>query len=190
MLPGTIHNVYVEDNLFLYDSAYPKPSPGPYGAGGDAAIYGNPGGGSAVIRYNTFTGYNATYLDAHGDVNGQDCEKLYEIYKNSFIHDNYGAGGSYSPVGDQRGGSWIVWGNTVGGTFANGVELLNYYGTNGHPVKNTFVWDNNFGAYTASPGIVTMPEPVLNRDYFLHAPQPGQAFYPYAPYVYPHPLVQ
>jgi len=194
--PGSINNMYVEDNSFLYDSAFPISS---YTNSGDAAIYGNSEGGSIVIRNNIFSGYNSNYLDNHGDVVGGNSSKFYEIYNNTFSYGQSGSGGTWAYIGNSRGGSWLVWGNNINGYSAGGetLRLWNYCAINGHPVKNTYVWNNTV---TPGPMVVTSnqhnsmcpnaSEPVLNQDYFLRAPTLfSDKFYGYTPFVYPHPLV-
>lgn len=195
MRPGSIRNMYVEDCSFLYDAAFPGSA---YTAGGDASIYANSAGGSIVLRHNEFAGYNANYLDNHGDMAGQDSARLFEVYHNTFTRGTAGPGGVFY-VGNSRGGSWLVWGNvaTGYGSSSETFRLWNYCAVNGHPVKDSYFWSN-----TVSPGPMTVSdnvhnsacpnatEPALNIDYFLHAPQAGQTFFPYVPLMYPHPLTE
>jgi hypothetical protein len=70
-----------------------------------------------------------------------------------------------------------------------------------HRVKNTYIWgntrngnDNQAGLAWISDSGQTPPGYSAanirpNIEYFLHAPQRGQTYFPYAPLVYPHPLV-
>jgi dockerin type I repeat protein len=44
------------------------------------------------------------------------------------------------------------------------------------------------GAMGATCGGYSAANILLNRDYFLRPPQSGETFYPYTPYIHPHPL--
>lgn len=121
-----------------------------------------------------------------------------------------------------RGGSGLVWNNTL--TSLDGPAPIinvtedNYdpYGWSGiDQVENLFVWGNTANGSPISDVSLQVQTPtnqiILNRDYFMHAPDdhsgkitwsdwPGshnavfnagvaQAYYPYTPLVYPHPIV-
>src|SRR4029077_15501005 len=69
-----------------------------------------------------------------------------------------------------------------------------------HRVKNTYFWGNTANGDSNQSHIVGVRDSGqtspgysaahirLNIEYFLHAPQSGQMYYPYTPYAYPHPL--
>jgi hypothetical protein len=190
--PGSAAMLYFEDNQFIYDADLTNQSGSP-----DATFYGQYGG-VCVIRHNTFSGYQYSYIDAHGDNPGYST-LYYEIYQNSFT-----AGGAGPVSGffeNQRGGKRIHWGNTFTGSFTP-VELIKYWSTDVRVVSNTYFWGDtwNTGSSTDTNeadmvavvngnGVVSSDFIKLGQQYFLAAPKTGQIFYPYTPLVYPHPLV-
>src|SRR5712664_3274198 len=93
-----------------------------------------------------------------------------------------------------RGGRHIWFDNKIttgGGGFIqlwDEVHLLDF-----QTIQDSYFWNNTFnGAVEQGPLPVNPTYPysgLMNVQYFMHAPQPGQAFYPYMALVYPHPLV-
>jgi hypothetical protein len=147
------------------------------------------------------------FFDAHGnqhiwDGNPSSTSNIRstiggEIYGNVFKRSQY-------RVFNLRGGSWLIFSNrwdnsaTINLTEEEGwqTQFFNPLDTSWpaqEQITNTFIWNN-----TNSSGLVTgvsLPQASdstfiqKNRDYWMNAPQSGQAYFPYTPLVYPHPLV-
>lgn len=194
--PGTTNTVAIEDNVFLTDSEITAAL-----NNNNQHLYGQ-SGGRAMFRYNYVrsTGVDEVGLiDGHGTYTagwGRGTV-LFEIYSNRFDIVK-----SYQPF-DQRGGTWVFWGNT----FTNGnsayVALWNEHNTGdatGDGITNSFWWQNyriysgmtqEFAAISSTlPLNGTYPfSGAVNTNYWMHAPASTNNFYPYTPLVYPHPLV-
>jgi hypothetical protein len=190
IFPGTDKMMYFEDNKFIWNSGLTDRN-------AQGALYGQYGG-KACFRYNTCTGH-MTYIDAHGD--GPDESTVYyEIYNNKFVEDN--SNGFQGNILWQRGGQWIVHGNTFTGKSLP-VRMSVYWKTDAvaHRVKNTYIWGNTRNGNNNQTALVAVNDSGqtpsgysaanirLNIEYFLNAPQQGQTYFPYAPLAYPHPLV-
>jgi hypothetical protein len=163
-------------------------------------------GSRYVVRHNTYydtTDYFATPWDAHGKCNpGSRGSRSWEIYDNDVTHWVNGKGFAC------RGGDGVVFNNTFTVPIGVGFALTDYQ-TNAsdcsscgtcanmppYPapdqIRRGFFWNNTWNDAPLVPGI----DPgnawniQINRDVFLHAPTAAEGIY-YAPYPYPHPLVQ
>jgi hypothetical protein len=180
--PGTINCVCVEDCAIILDNNAPGDN--------DEELYGDRGA-RVVWRNNTLT---STYsgatvaVDAHGNYGLERGAILYEVYSNTFnVFSTY-------RFCHLRGGSHLFFGNTfidqTGTPCA--ISLTDEDGFfGGDNLTNAFFWDNTLnGAPITSVCIEGNPNLVLpDRQYWMHAPNVTNAFYPYKPLVYPHPLV-
>ena len=188
--PGTDKMMYFEDNQFTWDNNLTD-------GGAQGGLYGQYGG-KACFRYNTLTGMDGC-MDAHGD-SPSTSTVYYEVYNNTF---NYGSHLSQGEAMWQRGGQWIVHDNTFNYPYTNVIKMSVYWVSDSaaHRVKNTYFWGNTANGNSNQSAIVGVKDsgqtPAgysaanirVNQQYFLHAPQSGQTYYPYNPLVYPHPLV-
>ncbi len=192
ILPGSDHMMYVEHNVFNWDT-----TGGPPSGTAQGALYGS-GGGRCVFRYNTLNG-NDGAIDAHGDYPGYSTV-YYEIYNNTF---NVGAQLPQGESAWQRGGQWIVHDNTFvgGGTARIKLSIYHTYDNAAHWPKNSYFWGNVASGDTDQSHIValkdsgqpgayalTLANVRLDHEYFLHAPTTGQIYYPYNALTNPHPL--
>ena len=194
-IAGSSKMLYFEDCTFLYDSGM-STVPG----GCDMTFYGQYGG-RACVRHSTFTGYPLGYFDAHGD-SPEFSTLYYEIYNNTFAFGNNGCppGAAQGKFMYLRGGMHVIHDNT----FTNDVTPINlevYWTSDIHIINNTYIWGNRWGSDTNQSDLVEITDSgqtypgysatriILNQNYFLHAPQTGQTFYPYTPLTYPHPLI-
>lgn len=194
ILPGSDHMMYIEDCTFNWDTIGNSP---PNNAQG--GLYGSYGG-RCCFRYNILNG-NDPAVDGHGDWPGHSTV-FYEIYNNTF---NYGlAIGIQGEAMWQRGGQWIVHDNTFNYPYTSLIHISIYYPNDSpaHWPKNSYFWGNTANGNSDQSAIValkdsghppahamTLANVRLNQEYFLHAPQSGQTYYPYTPLVHPHPLV-
>jgi hypothetical protein len=195
--------MFFEDNTFNWDSNYPSNVQG--------ALYGQYGG-KAVFRHNKLQA-NCTYVDAHGDQYPDTGTIMYEIYSNEFdINYSTVCNGAADVIG-MRGGQLIAHDNTFNeastamSTMPIGMTVYYSSDTLSDRVKNTYIWNNSAiwtggsdsnqadlayvfnSAGAPSASICSSSGCIeLNFEYFLNSPQPGQVYYPYAPYTYPHPL--
>jgi hypothetical protein len=189
IFPGTEKMMYFEDNQFIWNSSMTDPN-------GQGALYGGYGG-KAAFRYNTFNGY-CTYIDAHGD--GPDYGTIYyEIYNNTFVEDDTLCG--QGDITWMRGGQLIAHHNSFTGN-AIPFRMSVYWTTDlpEHRVKNTYYWGNTWNGNSDQSSLVVVNDSgqtpsgysaaniQQDQQYFLHAPQSGQMYYPYIPYTHPHPL--
>lgn len=115
-----------------------------------------------------------------------------------------------------RGGSSLIWDNDCWFTNTGPAYVVNWrledsiywyaFSTNNYPgdyplhdqVQSTFVWGNrkngsdNDGVVWDSGDASVIAASQLymqeGRDYWLHAPQSTNTYYPYVPLAYPHPL--
>jgi hypothetical protein len=191
VLPGTTNTIVFEDCFFGFDSGFGSK------VSDTTMIYGGYGG-RVCIRYCTFAGGAGGYIDAHGD-NPDYSVVFYEIYNNTFTSGAYGAGGA--AFANQRGGMSIYHDNVFNGGRGQVQELIKYWPTDVHTVTNTYWWNNTWNGSTNQASMILVKDvdatcsgcstATIHQDkqYFLHAPQPKQTFYPYTPLVYPHPLV-
>jgi hypothetical protein len=85
----------------------------------------------------------------------------------------------------------IYFGNTFNSSMQP-LQLIKYNSSDVHVVTNTFYWNNTWNGSTNLSSQIendSSSSIVLNRNYFLRPIQSGDAWYPYKPLVYPHPLV-
>lgn len=187
--------VFVEDNNF--DNT---------GIGGDPehAIASNTGA-KYVFRYNTISSvYRVDYhyaapIDAHGYCYYKRGTRAFEVYENNIYSEH-----SYRCM-NFRGGTGVVFNNTMTGDFTKPIHMTNYRSwtscggtgvepdscTEGYPcqdqIRELYFWNNTYNnepvnATVDNRGLNT-DHIVENRDYF-HMEKPD-----YTPYTYPHPLV-
>jgi hypothetical protein len=155
------------------------------------------------------------------------CRGSSNLIYGNIITSNTGAGATSIAFSEEEGWSWTVW------------SPLRAQWPGEDQVHNTFIWNNKLNGadlvekdifIRSEPGYDDTPFIQINRDFFLHAPQPGggreyfeckpgfsecngasdtyptdgvkyptrgtmkftsdgaNAYYPYVPFVYPHPL--
>lgn len=190
ILPGSDKMMYFEDNVFTWNTSLTDP-------GGQSAVYGQYGG-KCCFRHNVTNGMDYV-ADAHGD-SPSTSTMYYEIYNNTF---NFGSILSQGEAMWQRGGQWIVHDNTFNYPYTSVIHMSVYWtsDTAAHRVKNSYFWGNTANGNSNQSALVGVKDSGqtppgysaanirVNEQYFLHAPQSGQTYYPYTPLVYPHPLV-
>jgi hypothetical protein len=183
IVPGTVNTVCVEDCYLSLDNNAPGAN--------DEELYGQTGG-RATWRHNTLV---STYsgdtvcVDAHGNYGPTGNMRgtvQYEVYSNVFrVAKTY----RFCYL---RGGQHLVYNNTFindAGGGASAITLIDELGFHtSDDIKNCYFWNNTLNGSPVNP-VVGDTLVVPNQDYFNHAPQAGQVFYPYTPLVYPHPLV-
>lgn len=187
--PGSQKMMFFEDNQFVWDANMTDKN-------GQCALYGS-NSGMCCFRYNTVTGSDYQ-IDAHGGVG--DGTIYYEIYNNTFIKGNFNGGQGLSCW--NRGGQWIVHNNTFTNTsFPFAMSVYFTYDSAECRTKNCYFWGNTWNGNGNQSSMVAVRDsgqtPAgysasnirINQEFFLNAPQPGQPYYPYKPYTYPHPLV-
>lgn len=187
---GTSDAVFIEDCNFIIDSGAVGFQGG---AGLNEQLYGWLGG-RAVFRHNVVTSTFAGpvyFIDAHGPIPLSHSEStcIYEVYENTFNITNATSGRLFH----LRGGRHIFYNNTITSDF-NGlgvIALLHEIAGNPqvspHQIADSYFYNNTFNGSQVAPYSEDGLE-VLNTDYFNHAPQTGQTFFPYSAYTYPHPL--
>ena len=193
VIPGSANMLFIEDNTFTQN-----------GGGTVSHIVESYNGARTVIRHNTLT---MTDIDQHGTC-GFIYARWWEIYGNNWV-----INGITSFYAHLRGGSGVVWGNTLTGTNGSGAASIQMqedcgslqpqtvgggYEPSGTRVQSpAYVWGNS------STIPIDSNFPVLNRDYFISTNQPSTltrcesaadqaagcpVSYNYTPYIYPHPL--
>jgi lysophospholipase L1-like esterase len=191
--PGTTNTLTVEDCLFYHDSSCSS-------ATRQETVYGQYGA-RCTFRYNTVKDLSGNGLfnviDAHGYVgNSSRGTLLYEIYGNTF---GPGPSGAWGRLLNLRGGTHLVFSNafTSSGYFIQlkneGQSTWNSYDPTDE-LTNCFFFANTFNGTTPSGQGIQIeggsePYVIQGRNYFLHAPNATNNFYPYTPMAYPHPLV-
>ena len=93
-----------------------------------------------------------------------------------------------------RGGRHLFWNNTFINHAGNAAAISltwegMWYDRYDDNIKNSYFWNNTLNGSSVNPGVANGSPIVLNQDYWTHAPQSGQTYYPYTPLQYPHPLV-
>lgn len=188
--PGTYKMIFVEDCKFIWDSNLTN-------LNAQGAIYGQYGG-KCCFRYNTLTGFGV-YVDAHGD-NPDYGTMLYEMYGNNFTEGSSG-GVIQGFLCWQRGGTWIVHDNVFNSSVLP-MKVSMYWTSDVHVPTGSYIYNNTLNGSTTDQSNVyqvgdsgqtpdgwSFSHVIKDRDFFFHAPQSGQRFYPYSTYTYPHPLV-
>lgn len=196
ILPGTTNMVVIENCLFEANSDYSSP------AGDPTSIYGQ-GGGRLCFRNNTCRGCG-TYIDGHGDDPSQYMSVvLYEVYSNVFNRGTFAAT-DVDAFGNCRGGNAIYHDNLYiepTAKYGQIIDLVRFFCNDIHTVSNVFWWNNTWVVSgvtnTTQSDMIYVKESQyncsassihLNQQYWLHAPQPGNNYYPYTQ-LGPHPLV-
>ncbi|MCJ7634349.1 hypothetical protein MUP77_18410, partial [Candidatus Bathyarchaeota archaeon] len=134
--------------------------------------------------------------DVHGQGLSYEGGRCLEVYNNTIInatndggwdwngvwHPNKGWTYSNNRAINYRGGAGVCFNNTVdASTYAYLAGIENEQpGTPGGTIHDLYIWNNQGQTSLGVSG------PVLNVDYFLHAP----TTFVYTSYSYPHPLVQ
>jgi hypothetical protein len=162
---GTEQAIFVEDNVFRdYGNPYA-------GAGIDILD-----GGRMVIRHNQFIDQ---FLGSHGTESGQRRRSLrqFEIYNNTFTYN-----GSYFAAMYMRGGTGVIYSNTVNSGYTSFLRIVNFRDENPYPpwgkCDGTSPYDQNTSGQTgyrcvdqpgagpsrALSGDVPTPQPVNNTS--------------------------
>ncbi len=183
--------LYVEDNSFIYD-----------GKGNVEHAIASNDGARYVFRHNTIrckirtSSYQlGSAIDAHGNCASGRGTISVEIYHNKIEVDAYRA--IYI-----RGGSGVIFGNTISGNIDYPIHLTNYRswikdfckgnatcGERDYPcpdqINNLYIWNNTLNGL---PIVAKVDDRGLNKMHikegrdFYHIPKPD-----YKEYVYPHP---
>jgi hypothetical protein len=204
--PGSTNCVCIEDNIFFFDNLSPQVL--------NEQVY-HQEGTRTIIRHNIFdgSGYtagNSSFIDAHGNINyytgnpNTDLRGtiLVECYSNVF-HAYQG----FQLTGF-RGGTLFVFGNSLmcdtttpiafGVTEEEGWQtlLFNPLRTNWpgqDQITNSYFWDNTLNGLPVADVNVSNTNDFTfikqGRDYWMHAPNATNVYYPYTPLQYPHPLI-
>lgn len=198
--PGTTNMMVIENCEFTLNSSMVV------NVGDPTIIYGQ-GGGTRCFRSCVFNGATG-YIDQHGD-NPDNGVKFYEVYSNVF---NFGANDELQTpqfrdaYANNRGGMAMYHDNIFQGAdgYSRVFIISQYWPDNPtYPnltPTNIYWWNNTWNGNTDPSVQVALKQQataaptynshiILNRNYFLHAPQPGNNYYPYNQLVYPHPLV-
>jgi len=193
MSPGTVNALFIENNHFIINASY------------KFATTGNQidltAGGKFVIRYNEFDADDSPLtsnwycMQNHGNMTaywqnsstGRRSPAIVEIYN------NYAHGAYLARFTTLRGGSQLIYNNTIVSAhytpiislYEEEVNLLGQFNParTAWPaedqVHNTFFWGNTFNGNAQSDAYIlvqttgTYPSGEFiqkNRDYFLHAP--------------------
>lgn len=185
---GTANAVYIEDNTFLHDTV----------SSNSHSVASNHGA-RYVFRYNTVNdltaALNTAPVDAHGNRFFGRGTVSYEIYNNT-INSAHSFQGMFI-----RGGTGIIYNNTLVGDFNLPISLANYqsftedstpcgYMCCTHPcqdqITDLYIWSNTDDGVTITPTVrslgIQQQHIVLDRDYFLSEKGGSTGF------TYPHPL--
>jgi hypothetical protein len=215
--PGTTNCVCIEDCEFWFTSAVNTPPPG-VSAWPQQLIYHQEGTRSLIRRcLFDGTGYTAdsqdlSFIDGHGNQNYYSNNPsadfrgtiLVECYSNvfrSFRADRF----MY-----YRGGSLLVYGNTMTNiatassfpivlTEEEGWQTAFFQPLRTEwpaqdQITNSYFWGNVYNGNPTAAYITALnnySDAIFiqeGRDYWLHAPDPTNVYYPYTPLPYPHPL--
>jgi hypothetical protein len=175
IVPGGPNMVFIEDNTLTCPDGF-------------CSALQSYNGARTVVRHNSF---NFAQVDQHGTA-GFVGARWWEIYDNNFNTPN----GAQCCVMALRGGTGVVWGNTISGTNTGqgvielfeedtGTWPLAYQigsgingGTNQHATCSSgtlnsspaYLWNNASPIQTPSQSPTLA---VLNRDYFTSPNQPG-----------------
>ena len=193
--PGSADALYVEDCTF---SKNPLQDQYFWGTSAMQGYYGS----RTVMRHNTF---NYCQVDQHG-TQGNIGARWFEIYDNTFTIPS--SGGNQSDFIVLRGGSGVVYNNTVTGGKNDGGGNLNIYDENGgsSPAYTGRGWNQN-----PSPIYLWAVDPKMHvtagssnvqsgRDFFNSAAKPStqkiwqtsaqnaNSTYTFMPLAYPHPM--
>lgn len=156
-IPTIFPTVYIEDNVFDRTRH---------------AVASNQLGWY-VFRYNTASQTWNSIVDVHGSSptagGGRGCE----VYGNTLIG-TVGIG--------LRGGSGVVWNNTIQTSGADISIIKDQSGTLLRPLNDYWIWDNGDAVVTSDGNYIE------DQDYFLREPNQAQDGFTYTPYPYPHPL--
>lgn len=139
---GSSKMAVYENCYFFWDSeilhGYISPIPQP-----QCAMYGGYGG-KATMRYCKTDGMDYQ-IDAHGDEGGLGGTIFFDIYNNLFPDST--AFGFQGWMMWQRGGRWLVHGNTFTGGHQPMLMAV-YFAADltTHRVKDTYYWGNTWGA--------------------------------------------
>ncbi len=130
---GTANAIFIEDCTLSQDAA------------GDASVELYTGG-KAVVRHNTMTNFT---LGIHGNDSSIRTGHSAEIYNNT-IHNDTGT--SHEGIVKARGGTGVVWGNTItntGATNSNKIVLKSYrtvfdpFSYNSGQLDGSYAYDGN-----------------------------------------------
>lgn len=202
--PGTDQALYVENCTF---SKNPLEDAYFWGTSGLQGYYGS----RTVMRHCKL---NAAHIDQHGTA-GSVGARWFEFYDNVFHvpppHDNY-EGMAQSDYIALRGGSGVVFNNTVTGHNLWGNGVITIYDENGgsEPLylgrginqnpSPVYIWHNFQYDGTPMRAVASSDNVKENRDFFVSDSKPGtmkrwqktsdnaNTTFSYTPYQYPHPL--
>lgn len=192
--PGSNKMMYYEDCQFIWDANNTNTN-------SQGFLYGQ-NGGKACVRHCSTTGTEFLF-DAHGDSIGQYYGTIYyEIYNNTFGGTPYFGGFQGGEAVWMRGGQLIMRDNTIASP-QRSLDMSVFFTNDltAHRVQHIYFDNNINGGDATQADFVHVKDsgqtPVgysaanirLNTEYFLHAPQTGNTYFPYTAYTYPHPLV-
>lgn len=176
----------VEDCRFVQSASY---------SGGGGPYIASQGGAAYIVRNCTFDSYSEISIfpfDVHG--NNQDNSVRgtigWQFYNNTLI---YHAANGPSLLWDIRGGSGLVYSNSISGasTSASNIRMREedaslYFQETFDGVTNVFIWNNSRDGSLFIPSVQANESTNVIRlgiEYFTNSP-PG-----YIPLSYPNPLL-
>lgn len=160
------------------------------------------GGGYYVVRYNHFdTPAPYRCVDIHGNPGGADQVggRGLEAYGNIFNLTNLAYSNGDCAAFGLRGGSGVIWNNTIivpnGGGHDNlGMEFGNDTDRSFCQVNHLYWWNNTVerqdGTQISPSTYITGVPYVVNVNYFLRAPDMTDDGFTYTPFMYPLPLTR
>jgi hypothetical protein len=170
---GTLAAAVVEDCTFNFNAG---PGDGAFDAY-DGAIF--------VFRHNTVNGTNIGW---HGADSAPRAPRLFEVYENTISN----SGAPIYVAIRVRGGTGVIWGNTISGAFNGFIQLSAYRADpsyNGNPGPLGSKVDGNFHA-SGKPGPYPILDQVGRGSFPPDTPWPNQTSYTQAEYGALEPMYQ
>ena len=215
IVPGTSDSLFIEDNVFIINNDSDRePNEAIYHQeGGRSVTRYNIFNGSTYTNGNSlwFDSHGNWPCPPSGSSGPFDPDSpeaaftcrgqpLIEVYGNTFSqHHSY----RWAYL---RGGTILFWNNTLTNLKSGlpSIEITDEESWQSlffEPLKtvwpahdqitNSYFWNNTINGVLINPRIKRSEDTIFiqeNRDYFTRAPQPGDVYYPYSPYTYPHPF--